>query len=106
MSIVDLDRDRFEQDVLKGSGVALVDFWAPWCSYCILIAPMIDQLAERMEGKALIGKINTDEETELSLAHGILGIPALLIYKDGQEVARKDSRATLDELEDLLVSLL
>jgi len=70
-------------DTIK-EGVTLVDFWAPWCGPCRMIAPVIEELAEEYDGKASICKVNTDEEQEIAIQYGIRSIPTLIIFKDGQ----------------------
>jgi len=67
-------------------GVTLVDFWAPWCGPCRMIAPVIEQLAEEYEGKAKIAKVDTDQEQQTAIEFGIRSIPTLIIFKDGQPV--------------------
>ena len=67
-------------------GVALVDFWAPWCGPCKMLAPVIDKLAENYDGKAKICKVNTDEQTALSQKYGIRSIPTIFFMKDGKVV--------------------
>jgi thioredoxin 1 len=77
----------FDRDVLgvKGRPV-LVDFWAPWCGPCRMLAPTLEQLASEADGKYLIAKLNTDENPRMSSRYKISGIPAMLIFKDGQKV--------------------
>ena len=75
-------------DSETASGVTLVDFWAPWCGPCNMQGPVIEKVAERMAGKAKVGKCNVDEEQGLSRKFSIMAIPTLIIFKDGREAER------------------
>jgi len=81
---INLTSSNFEDTVKEG--VSLVDFWAPWCGPCRMIAPVIEELANDFEGRAKICKINTDEEQELAVKFGIRSIPTVFIMKDGEVV--------------------
>jgi len=76
----------FAEEVLQHQGVALVDFWAPWCGPCRRIAPIVDELAEAYAGRAKVLKMNVDENQRTPMEYGIQGIPTLLIFKNGQLV--------------------
>jgi thioredoxin 1 len=78
----------FESDVLNSSSPVLVDFWATWCGPCRQIAPLIDELAVQYQGSVKIGKVNVDENPELSTKYGINAIPTLLLFKNGEIVER------------------
>ncbi|KXK37269.1 MAG: thioredoxin [Saprospiraceae bacterium] len=77
------------QDTALAGGVAVVDFWAEWCGPCRLIGPIIDELSTTYDGKAKIGKVNVDENPEVSLKYGIRSIPTVLIIKDGEVVDKQ-----------------
>ncbi|NLY91435.1 MAG: thioredoxin [Firmicutes bacterium] len=81
-----LNQENFKTEILDYEGVALVDFWAPWCGPCRMVAPIIDELAEEYAGKAKIGKVNTDENMDLSVQYQIRTIPTMLVFKDGKVV--------------------
>ncbi len=80
---IELSNNNFDTEV-NANGVALVDFWAPWCNPCKMLAPVIDKLAQDYEGKAKICKVNVDDEAELSKRFGIRNIPTILLFKDGE----------------------
>lgn len=77
---------KFEEDVLKSDVPVLVDFWAPWCGPCRMMTPIIEELAEDYNGKAKIGKLNTDENPQSAGQFGVISIPTLILFKDGKPV--------------------
>jgi len=77
---------NFDAEVLKSDKPVLVDFWAEWCGPCRMIAPMIEELANDYEGKAVVAKLNVDENPNVSMKYGIRSIPTLLIFKNGEVV--------------------
>ncbi|MEI7891282.1 MAG: thioredoxin [bacterium] len=77
---------NFEKDVLQSDVPVLVDFWAPWCGPCQMMGPIVEQLAEEIGDKAKVGKINVDENPEISSKFGIMSIPAIKIFKGGKVV--------------------
>jgi thioredoxin 1 len=86
MSLQHFTDDSFETEVLKYEGVALVDFWAPWCGPCMSLGPVIEDIANEYEEKAKIGKVNVDEEREVAEKYMIMSIPSVLIFKNGELV--------------------
>ena len=85
MAIVTLTVDNFEEEVLKSDKPVLVDFWAVWCGPCKMLSPVVDQIAEEKEG-VKFGKVNIDEEMDLAEKYGIMSIPTLMLFKNGEPV--------------------
>lgn len=101
---VDLTPENF--DLITNKGVSLVDFWAPWCGPCRMIAPVIEELAVEFEGKANICKVNTDEEQNLAVKYGIRSIPTILFIKDGEIVDTLIGASSKQALSEKLSSLI
>lgn len=78
----------FEQMVVESDKLVLVDFWAEWCGPCKMIAPILDQIAQELDGKLTIGKLDIDENQDTAMAFGVMSIPTLLLFKDGEPVDR------------------
>lgn len=99
--ITNITKDNFEEEVLKSEKPVLVDFWAAWCGPCKMIAPEVEQVAmERDDIK--VCKVNVDEEGELSIRYGVMSIPTLLIFKDGQLADTAIGYRKKDEILELL----
>ncbi|MEI6692297.1 MAG: thioredoxin [Chlorobium sp.] len=77
---------NFKQEILESDKVALVDFWAAWCGPCMMLGPVIEELAGEYEGKAVIAKLNVDENPATASQYGIRSIPSLLVFKNGEVV--------------------
>ncbi|QKF68110.1 thioredoxin [Arcobacter venerupis] len=99
-SYIELNQTNIQETI--NEGVALVDFWAPWCGPCRMIAPVIEQLAQEFEGKAKICKINTEEEQELTQQYQIRSIPTILFFKNGEIVDQLIGATTKAILEEKL----
>lgn len=91
---------NYQENVIDKGGVAVVDFWAEWCGPCRMIGPVIEELATEYDGKALIGKVDVDENAELSQKYGVRSIPTILILKDGEVVDKHVGVATKQALID------
>ena len=76
----------FDQDVLQCDVPVLVDFWAPWCGPCRMVAPIVDEIAKEVEGRIKVVKLNTDENPNVASQYGIRSIPTLMVFKGGQKV--------------------
>lgn len=96
MAIV-LTKDNFNQSI--ENGVSLVDFWAPWCGPCKMQLPIVEELSTELEGQATIGKINVDEQPELAAQFGVMSIPTLILFKDGQPVDKMVGLQSKDALK-------
>ena len=84
MAVLTFTTNNFEQEVLKSDKTVLVDFWASWCGPCRMFSPIVDQAADELEGVAKVGKVNVDEEPELARRYGIMSIPCVMVFKNGE----------------------
>ena len=100
MAHMDLTNKNF--DSIIGNGVTLVDFWADWCGPCKMQAPVIDELGEKYEGKVTVAKLNVDDEPSIAARFGVMSIPTLIVYREGEEVTRRVGVQSLDQLEVML----
>ena len=101
---IELTPANFEE--VTKEGVCMVDFWAPWCGPCRMIAPVIEELSGDFEGKAKICKVNTDEEQDLAVKYGIRSIPTILFMKNGEVVDQMVGASSKQAFADKINSLL
>ena len=85
---VEVTDRTFEQMVVESDKLVLVDFWAEWCGPCKMIAPILDQIAQELDDKLVIGKLDIDKNQDTAMAFGVMSIPTLLLFKDGEPVER------------------
>lgn len=84
--VIELTSATWDKEVLQSNGLIMVDFWAVWCGPCRIIAPTIEELAKEYAGKVKVGKLNTDENSDVASRYKIMGIPTIMFFKDGQKV--------------------
>lgn len=89
MTVLHLTDNDFEEKIIKSDKPSLVDFFAPWCGPCKMVAPVMDSLAEKYRGKIVIAKINIDEEQRYAGQFGVMSIPTVIIFNNGKEVDRQ-----------------
>ena len=99
---VTLNDSNFEKEVTQSNQTVLVDFWAPWCGPCKMIAPLLDEIAAEKAGSVKVAKVNVDENQSLSVKYNVRAIPALLFFKNGQ---LRDQVVGMTTRKDLLVRL-
>ena len=83
MAVYTITNENFEDEVLKSELPVLLDFWADWCGPCKMMSPVVDALAEELDGKVKVGKVNVDEQSALALKYQIMSIPTLVVMKNG-----------------------
>ena len=106
MDIIHVTAETFEQEVLKSDKPVLVDFWATWCGPCRALGPVLSELAKEYDGKIVVGKCDVEENDDLAAAYGVMSVPTLLFFKNGEPVEKKVGAMPKNKLKELFESLL
>ena len=102
MSPMSVDESSFEAEVLNAEKPVLVDFWAPWCSPCRLVSPVVESFGESHTEKVAVAKVNTDENQQLAMRYSIFSIPTMILFKNGAEAARLVGYMPQEAMEERL----
>ena len=102
MAEVTLTKENFDKEVLESKIPVLVDFWATWCGPCRMLAPVVEQVSEENEGKLAVGKVNVDDCPDLAMKFGVMSIPTLILFKDGQVVDKRVGYQPKNQLDEMI----
>ncbi len=105
-NVIELSDASFDETVHKATEPVLVDFWAPWCGPCRMLAPIIEQIADEFAGKAKVCKLNTDEARDTAVEFGISAIPTVILFKDGQIQKKWVGLTSKKDLSDTISKVL
>ena len=103
---VNVKTQDFEEQVAKASGPVLVDFWASWCGPCRMMAPVIEELAEEYDGKVKIGKLDVDENSDIAARYGVMSIPTIILFKNGEVFSKSVGLQDKEVLENAIKEML
>lgn len=101
MSIVTITKDNFQEEVLNAKQPALVDFWAAWCGPCRMLSPVVDEIAAE-NASVKVCKVNIDEESAIAAEYGVMSIPTLILFRDGQVANKSIGVVPKSEIEEML----
>ena len=103
MNEIVITKENFDEEVRNYRGLPiLLDFWAGWCGPCMMLAPIVEEIAEEYDGKVRVGKVNVDEESELASKYNVMSIPMIAVFKDGQISKKSVGAKPADEIKALL----
>ena len=105
---IEFTDSNFEDEVIKAEVPVLVDFWAPWCGPCKMVAPIVEEIAGEYDGKIKVGKMNTDDNQQVPAKYGIMSIPTLMVFKNGEVAERivgaQPKQAITEKLDTVLAN--
>lgn len=102
MAVIKITADNFEEEVINSKIPVLVDFWATWCGPCQMQGPVVEEAAEEFSGNVKVGKLNVDEEGVLAQKYGVMSIPTLILFKDGQVAQKAVGFHSIEEIRTIL----
>lgn len=102
MSVINLSEENFEKEALNSEKIVLIDFWASWCGPCRMMSPVVDEIAEEMQEKVKVCKVNIDEQNKLAVKYNVMSIPTFVVLKNGNEVGRSIGVQDKEELKNML----
>ncbi len=102
MDVLNITSENYEQKVLKSDKPVLIDFYADWCGPCKMMSPIIDEIAEEMEGQVTVGKVNVDENQDLAIQYQVMSIPTIVILKEGKVIKTFIGVTDKEEIKELL----
>ena len=102
MSYIELTSENFAAEVTAEKGLVLVDFWAPWCNPCRMLAPVIEELADELDGEVKVCKLDCDEAGDIAMMMGIMSIPCIVLFKDGKEADRLVGLHSKEEITEFI----
>nr|QGT51053.1 thioredoxin [uncultured Firmicutes bacterium] len=102
MEILHLNNDNFEETINSADKPVIVDFWATWCGPCKMFAPILEQAAQMLDGKAVIAKVDIDESQKLAVQYGVMSVPTLVVFQGGEEVTRSVGVISAEQVTSLI----
>ena len=106
MAVVNLTSESFDEEVLLSGKTVLVDFYADWCGPCRMMAPVIEELAEEYDGKVKIGKLDVDENSDIAARYGVMSIPTIILFKNGEVFSKSVGLQDKEVLENAIKEML
>lgn len=102
MSVLNITSENYEEEVLKEEGTVLIDFYADWCGPCRAMSPIVEEIAQELEGKIKVGKINVDNNQDLAMEYGVMSIPTFIVFKNGKNIKTVVGSRSKEELKESL----